>query len=293
MIKVINVKVSYLKELRTLLKHSEKVEEKMKNVIVIGIDGLGGKYINQENAPFISNLFLEGTYTKEMQNVALTTSGPNWMSMFTGVDSKKHGVVDDNWKSRKNKSSKFPTIFQILDAKKQDFAVFYTGTLKPAMEQDIIRTRSYNAQWFLTDRGALKSAINKIRAKKQPEFMFLHFDYVDIFGHIFGYGSRPYNWMVKRADSKVEEFINVLKEEDIYQNTVLIVTSDHGGFGKSHGGDTPEERSTFFVIRGPDIAKNQRIQRKVRIFDIMPTIAYFLKLKNKKIDGKLITETFK
>ena len=259
-------------------------------VILIGIDGLGGKYITKDNAPFIHSLFEQGSYTTEMQNVALTTSGPNWMSMLTGVNSNRHGIIDDNWYARKNKPCPFPTLFDLID--KKDSAIFYVGTVKSAMEKDILKSDSYNSHWFWTDRGALNTAIKQI-IERQPVFTFLHFDYVDIFGHLFGYGSLPYNWMIKRTDSQVKKFTQLLKKNGLYDNTTLIITSDHGGIGRRHGGNTIEEKTTFFVINGQNITQNHKIQKPVRIFDIAPTIAHSLKIKRTFLDGRPILEAFK
>ena len=80
-----------------------------KSVIIIGIDGLGGKFITGENAPFIHSLFKNGSYSTEMQSVLPTVSGPNWMSLFTGVDSPTHGIQGNG----KEKSSS-TTLFEML-----------------------------------------------------------------------------------------------------------------------------------------------------------------------------------
>ncbi|MBT3836359.1 alkaline phosphatase family protein [Candidatus Woesearchaeota archaeon] len=263
----------------------------MVKVIVVGIDGLGGRYINSQNAPFISSLFKKGTYTTKMENVAITTSAPNWTSLLSGVDSKKHGIVDENWKSRRDKSLPFPTILDFLYNTKKDFSIFYSGSVKRSIEKNIVLKSSYHTKWSLSDQGSLRNAISQIN-KKQPDFLFLHFDLVDVFGHIFGYGSKLYNWMARRTDSKVKKLVDLLHQKKLMENTTLIITSDHGGIKRNHGGNTPEEKETFFVIVGPNVNQNKTIKFS-SIVDITPTITHILNLEKKDYwDGKLIKEIF-
>ena len=84
--------------------------------------------------------------------------------------------------------------------------------------------------------------------------------------------SSPYVDAVRRADSLLGVFIEYLKEEDLWEGTVLIVTSDHG---QSDVGWHPllDENSwiTPLVFAGEGIARGRRLPYFEHI-DLAPTI---------------------
>lgn len=89
--------------------------------------------------------------------------------------------------------------------------------------------------------------------------------------------------------------IDTLKKEGIYNNTVLIVTSDHGeNFGEHdyyflHGSSLYQPSlKTSMIIRIPDRGqKNMKIDAQIQNIDIMPTILDTLKIPIlDTIDGK-------
>jgi len=224
-------------------------------VVVIGMDGLGGKYITEDNAPFVTSLFKQGTYCTNVQSVLPAISASNWYSAFSGVSSKQHGVISDT------KNSEYPhkTIFE-----KYDSSLYYTATVKPAIENHIMK-----GTWSLTDQGTLNKA-------RTSQLTFVHFDYIDIYGHLFGYNSKLYNWMVKKVDKKVKTFVEKLPKE-----TTILIMSDHGGLRKSHKEDTPEERTAFMVMVGEGIKQNNQI-KEMQIYEITPMIEKALQGPTKK-----------
>lgn len=47
--------------------------------------------------------------------------------------------------------------------------------------------------------------------------------------------------------------VQATKEAGKYDNAVFIITSDHGGIGYSHGGDSPDELDTPFLMFGKNV----------------------------------------
>jgi len=64
-----------------------------------------------------------------------------------------------------------------------------------------------------------------------------------------------------------------MKEAGIYDNSIIIITSDHGGINKGHGGITMREMETPFIIAGKGIQRGRKFQESMMQFDIAPTIA--------------------
>jgi hypothetical protein len=97
-------------------------------------------------------------------------------------------------------------------------------------------------------------------------------------GNIWGIGS-PYVSTIEHADKLLGDFVSFLKKSGKWDDTVLIVTSDHG---QSNVGWHPmldeDSWSTSLVFVGPGIARG----RKLSYFehtDLAPTIAWLLELE--------------
>lgn len=52
-----------------------------------------------------------------------------------------------------------------------------------------------------------------------------------------------------------------MKEAGIWDDTIFILTADHGGVNKDHSGKTMEEMQTPFIISGKNIKKAITSQR--------------------------------
>jgi phosphoglycerol transferase MdoB-like AlkP superfamily enzyme len=84
-----------------------------------------------------------------------------------------------------------------------------------------------------------------------------------------------------------------VKDSGAYDNTIFILSADHGGIGKDHGGDTPMERNIPFIVFGNNIKKGYAIKSMVMIYDIPATVAYILGVKTPQPwIGRPITEIF-
>lgn len=65
--------------------------------------------------------------------------------------------------------------------------------------------------------------------------MFVHLDDVDHAGHSHNWGSKEYIEAVQGVDAGIARMISALEEAGIDQDTIVIISSDHGGENTSHG----------------------------------------------------------
>ena len=83
-------------------------------VLFIGIDGVRSDALQQQmnngNANNLKAMFDSGLYTFDSWHLGVTSSGPSWSSMLTGVWEDKHGVTSNNYTgSNYNDYPYFPT----------------------------------------------------------------------------------------------------------------------------------------------------------------------------------------
>ncbi|MBJ7882993.1 sulfatase family protein [Gelidibacter salicanalis] len=88
--------------------------------------------------------------------------------------------------------------------------------------------------------------------------------------------------MVTGVDEQIGRVLNTLKEEGLYDNTIVVITSDHGEMMGSHGLMSKnvwyeESINVPFIIRWPERLKaGQKSDLLISPTDIMPTILNML-----------------
>jgi len=226
----------------------------------------------------------EGAYTLHDRGVMPTSSSPNWASMIMGAGPEQHGITSNDWETNKfdiapvaiGSGGIFPTIFGLLREQKpktfiacvHDWDGF--GRLIEPRVPDLLENVKGSAA--TADR-----AIEVIRQHK-PTFLFIHFDDVDHAGHKLGWKSPEYFQAVEEVDALIGKVLAALTEAGIRQQTIVIMTADHGGSGTSHGGATMGELEIPLILNGPGIAGSHEIKSPVNTYDLAPTIAWIFGL---------------
>jgi arylsulfatase A-like enzyme len=97
------------------------------------------------------------------------------------------------------------------------------------------------------------------------------------------YISSLYDGCINYVDEKIAEIVGVLKEKGVYDETLLIITSDHGEEFAEHGlflhdqGGFEEYVWMPLIMRFPDGRYGgQRIEHWGALVDLMPTVLDFL-----------------
>lgn len=255
------------------------------HVVVIGCDGFGSVGFTPNNTPVLHELMRNGSFTLHARGVMPTSSSPNWASMIMGAGPEQHGVTSNDWETNKfeiaptvqGPAGFFPTIFGALRAQKpkSKIAVIHDwdgfGRLVEPTAPDILENHKGSPN---TAKRAIQVILNE-----KPTFLFIHFDDVDHAGHTFGWKSPEYFQAVEQVDGLIGQILNALSDAGIRDHTVVLMTADHGGKGKSHGGPTMEELEIPWIISGPGIRRGHEIQTPVNTYDTAATLARIFHIK--------------
>lgn len=223
-------------------------------VLFIGIDGVRSDALQQQmndgNANNLKAMFDSGLYTFDSWHLGVTSSGPSWSSMLTGVWEDKHGVTNNNYTgSNYNDYPYFPT--RVKECRPNAKAVQITSW--GPMSNNV-----YNDGWDSkivppTDDACASVAAAQL-ADPELDILFVHIDDVDAAGHGNGFNPSISAYMnaIAYADTKVGEIITALEARTNYANEkwLILVTTDHGGTGFSHGGNSNDERHIWWVATG-------------------------------------------
>ena len=85
-------------------------------------------------------------------------------------------------------------------------------------------------------------------------------------------------------DIYVGQIVQAVKDAGILDDTIFILTSDHGGIDKVHGGKTMQEMETAFIISGKNIKKGLRFDDvSMMQYDVASTIASIFNLEQPQV----------
>ena len=90
---------------------------------------------------------------------------------------------------------------------------------------------------------------------------------------------------IKKMDDSVAKIINILKRKNLYENTVILFTTDHGiPFPRAKGTLYDAGIETSLIISYPKLKiKNKKFKELISNIDILPTLLDFAKIKIPKI----------
>ena len=85
--------------------------------------------------------------------------------------------------------------------------------------------------------------------------------------------------IVAETDGIIGSIMESIHEAGMADNTLVMIVSDHGGIGNSHGGETVEESNVTFIYHGKGIKKNYEVRQTVYMYDVAAHVAFALGLK--------------
>ena len=106
--------------------------------------------------------------------------------------------------------------------------------------------------------------------------------------------SPEYIAQIENSDQAIGIVLERLKAANLLDRYFMLLQSDHGGHGQSHGTDMPEDLTIPWIAAGPNVKPMGEIDQLVRIIDTAPTIAHALGLPlAPEWEGQPITAIFK
>ncbi len=261
----------------------------VRQVVLVGVDGMGARWIPWEKMPNLSKLRAEGYYAVARNNYP-TSSGINWGTVMFGTVVEVHGYR--NWNSKKPDvpapqivlTDKGIPACVFHEIKKQDPSAYTVslynwdgiGFVHATNEVDYVKyfpTGSLEGR----DDAVIDEGLAQLKAHK-PKLSFLYQHLPDCYGHKCGWGTPEFTNACIHVDQNVGKLVKGLEEMGLRDSTAIILVADHGGLGKKHGMDNIECFDVPFLVNGPTVNGKFRLREPVLLADTAPTIADLLGL---------------
>jgi len=310
-----------------LRNYQDVLPGKIKNVILISIDTCRADFLScygyQENTTPNIDAVAKKAILFENVIAPVPMTFPSHTSMFTGTIPPVHGV-HDNMLYKAEES--LLTLAEIL--KENGFstaAVLAAEVLDSSFGLDQGFDDYYDPQVLsLEDVQRPGNEINQIgmdwlgKHKDERFFLFLHyfdphFPYTPPEPFKSSFITNPqadessseyvrylYAGELAFADHCIGQILNELKKLDIYDSTLIIITSDHGEMLYEHGELThsywiyQSAIKVPLIIKLPGSRKPKRIKQIAGIVDIVPTVCSLLDIEApSNIQGRDLSTYFK
>ena len=243
-------------------------------VIVFAVDGLGANVLRAGMPPHFAKFRAESAYSFHARGVMPTVTFPNFASMLSGAGPEQHGVTSNDWRPDKftigpscaGKGGHFPTVFGLLRERLPGarMAMFFDGDGFPFIVEDGVADKIGAGKG---PDATFEMALEYIIGQK-PALVFLHLDLMDHAGHTEGFESAVYAQELLHCDRLLGKLMDAVGKA-----ATVIISSDHGGVGKRHGGNSMTEIEIPWMIRGPGVVAGKELAGPINTFDTASTIA--------------------
>ncbi|MEC8703627.1 MAG: alkaline phosphatase family protein, partial [Candidatus Neomarinimicrobiota bacterium] len=201
-----------------------------------------------------------------------TMSGPGWSTMLTGVWYDKHGVSGNFF--RGSKIDQFPPFNILMKKKNKEFKMASFIMWKPLHKRIFKNSEDYY-RFFPRYNDDLAVEVSDYLTRSKDDVVFIDFDHVDRAGHLFGFDpeNKRYVHAIENVDSYIGLIVKSLENRESVKSEdwLIIITSDHGGLKRKHGGQSESEKTIPIILNGSRF-KEKKIERQAYLADIVPTI---------------------
>ena len=239
-------------------------------VLIVGIDGCRPDAVLVAETPHMDRLWKNGAFSFHARTDQITVSGPCWTSMLTGVWHKKHGVLNNDYENMP--LTRYPHFFRRV--KEHDPKLRTASIVQWGPTNKILLPGDVDVMASAENDSDVTKLVVKLLADGDPDAVFVQFDDVDHAGHAHGYGPHIADYVaaVEAEDRLIGDMLHALESRKTFaeENWLVMITADHGGMGKGHGGDSPQELTVFVIAHGPSVVQGE-LHKKAAVVDVAVT----------------------
>ncbi len=225
----------------------EKPRPKINHVLIISEDGLRADAVATLHLKWHDLIRSRGSYSDHALTIRDASTLPAHASMLSGVRPKVHGLTWNTWRPREG-YIKTPTIFtHAMDAGLT--TAFFTGKTKLRHIVPPGSVGMYDRPGYYCKKVAEEAA--SYLTTERPALAFVHFSDPDELGHAKGWMSSAQRNAISHSDQCLGIIYEALERSGLVDDTLIIVSADHGGHNRVHSGAKLIDREIPWLACGP------------------------------------------
>jgi predicted AlkP superfamily pyrophosphatase or phosphodiesterase len=240
-------------------------QEPAKKVLLIGLDGVRVDIMALVHTPVIDSLAAAGYFSDEAKTRVRTVSGPGWSSMVIGARTDKHRVDGNDF--RGNDYATYPDFLTRIEREQPDLNTLAvldwpplgtTDSGGPLFSDAIDVKINFDGEadgYHLADSLSVEAAVLELR-DTDVDAAFVYLGEIDVAAHATTSRSPEYKAAIEWADTRVALLLQAVRDRPTYDNEdwLILMSTDHGrNDAGGHGGNSPSEKTIFFLASGPSV----------------------------------------
>lgn len=245
----------------------DKSMRPVKHVIILVSSGVGIDAMRNTYTPTFNELVKDSVKLERAVGVYPPTNPSSLASLVSGATPGRHGLVKPLQKFRSE------TIFQVFQSQGMSTMIVAgieeeVAPILPGFKHKVVIAGG-------TDKAITDQGIEQWKNFKPfATLVVLPDPAKEAKKH--GVASQAYLKAITESDRQIARWVRMVKEQGVYEDTLLIVTSDHGIAGRSKERDeiaADRELMLPLLMRGPKIKAGVTLP-PARMIDVPATIAY-------------------
>ncbi len=232
--------------------------------VLILVDGLRPDAVSQAPMPNVQALAQRALFAGTAQSLMPNCTLPCHFSIFHSVRPERHGITTNTYTPPVRP---IPGLFEALHEAKKKAAFAYNWEELRDLGRPGSVSQSFMLNMYLHPKcDHLISERTVGFLNEGADFVFCYLGETDEAGHAHGWMSPQYLQTAARADECIAQVLAALPK-----NGSAVIMADHGGHGRSHGTNCPEDMTVPLFIHAPQHQSTE--VEAPDLLDIAPTIA--------------------
>ena len=238
----------------------------MKKVILILVDGMRPDGFLGCGHDFPAEMLAHSVHDLAARTVMPSVTLPCHMSLFHSVTPERHGILSNTYVPQVRPVK---GICEVLRAAGKSCSFFYNWEeLKDLSRPDSLASAVYVSGHVYGYEEAnprvTKACLDNMTAGGS-DFSFLYLGWTDAAGHNNGWMSDEYMRSIRGSLDCIRSVCEAADDD-----TLVILTADHGGHGRSHGSDMDEDMTIPILFWNRNFTSREITG--TNIIDIAPTV---------------------
>lgn len=186
-----------------------------------------------------------------------TSTAPGWSALTTRVRGQLNGITDNGMAKNINYKT-----FMLQAAEELGLRATFGASWQPHFTENYVDEIQYVKDHpeipmtfqYVKDDAALRDYLIDcvtVGSANEKDIIFGTLEGTDHAGHSTGFGNDNPDYIegFLSEEQMALDILNAIESRPTYaqEDWLIVITTDHGGIGTSHGGQTLEERNTWVV----------------------------------------------
>lgn len=239
-----------------------------RHIVLLSLDGARGDAIKMVLPP---TLAARAAVARAAKTISPSLTLPSHASMLSGVAPWLHRVTFNDWHDGEPYFTRTTVFTEVTRSGGRAAAIVH----KRKLLMFLPRGQAIAAQYLEYPRFRQADVVAhaaRYWREQRPAFLFVHVADPDDAGHRYGWMTPEYLAVVAGVPALIERFLQAFEEAGLAAQSLLIVTGDHGGHGRTHGTNRPEDMMIPWMVFGAGVRRGAVVNQLITTYDTGATV---------------------